>query len=550
MTAHVDPHCASGLALRGPVDWEALEMREGSRAWLDPGLEFVYVPDEMHGATLLCTSKVGVEQGAEVSVNIPMPSVVYLLLDQFADGGWAEELPAQGWEHLGQCGPAWTGSCRMMMLRSTLHLPSQVVLPRTATIRTAFACAVQPLVNVAHAPLRAQLARLETEQCKGVRGLEPAIASVRQRLPPYTQRPYTPEQDTPLIVLAGEARSSPFSSCPNTARSTHTDTKYLRAPDSGRPRSNSSSSQGSAGQLLHPPRGGPRGDVDATALGRKSMKVVLEGCLGRGVTEDEFDCVFSEMDSDGSGDVNLQEFAEWVAKKFQDPDRALTSPTHSRSGRMQHSPHLLSSQPPSIPPLCDSAPATPYSAAADASPCNMSCCVRALVPRMGSGDWVGGSVPLHSTPVPFSPTGESWQAGSSPASSASVESEGGPMSPAAASVRQQPAPASDKKQQQQQQQQRTTPAQFRNRPCPHNEWDSVRTKQGVALLRCRVCSCPWRTVLSNRNGPALWHRCSAFDRGECTLGPACPALHVHRSKKRPSVSAAAGAEQPPGVAAS
>eukprot|EP00756_Hemistasia_phaeocysticola_P005123 Hpha_TRINITY_DN13184_c1_g1::TRINITY_DN13184_c1_g1_i1::g.113311::m.113311 len=80
------------------------------------------------------------------------------------------------------------------------------------------------------------------------------------------------------------------------------------------------------------------------------------------------------------------------------------------------------------------------------------------------------------------------------------------------------------------------PEHFKVRPCEHNEWDSVRAKHGVALLRCRVCATPWRTVLSNRDGPALWHRCSAFDRKECNLGPSCPALHVHRRKQTPEAT--------------
>eukprot|EP01064_Diplonema_japonicum_P010948 TRINITY_DN181_c0_g1_i11.p3 TRINITY_DN181_c0_g1~~TRINITY_DN181_c0_g1_i11.p3 ORF type:complete len:263 (+),score=38.61 TRINITY_DN181_c0_g1_i11:1587-2375(+) len=64
------------------------------------------------------------------------------------------------------------------------------------------------------------------------------------------------------------------------------------------------------------------------------------------------------------------------------------------------------------------------------------------------------------------------------------------------------------------------------RPCLHNFWDSVRTKKGVALLRCRTCVSQWKIPASDIV------KCKRFlnDQG-CSLGVMCPHLHINARKK-------------------
>eukprot|EP01062_Namystynia_karyoxenos_P054580 TRINITY_DN45017_c0_g1_i1.p1 TRINITY_DN45017_c0_g1~~TRINITY_DN45017_c0_g1_i1.p1 ORF type:complete len:787 (+),score=48.08 TRINITY_DN45017_c0_g1_i1:86-2446(+) len=63
-------------------------------------------------------------------------------------------------------------------------------------------------------------------------------------------------------------------------------------------------------------------------------------------------------------------------------------------------------------------------------------------------------------------------------------------------------------------------------PCTHNSWDSLRAKPTYRVLRCRDCTQQWRC----EHDTLAARRCAAFDEGQCTLGSACPALHVHKRK--------------------
>eukprot|EP01059_Diplonema_ambulator_P003883 TRINITY_DN13577_c2_g1_i2.p1 TRINITY_DN13577_c2_g1~~TRINITY_DN13577_c2_g1_i2.p1 ORF type:complete len:165 (+),score=50.29 TRINITY_DN13577_c2_g1_i2:43-537(+) len=62
------------------------------------------------------------------------------------------------------------------------------------------------------------------------------------------------------------------------------------------------------------------------------------------------------------------------------------------------------------------------------------------------------------------------------------------------------------------------------RPCEHNDWDDVRTRNGYKVLRCRVCQGRWK--LPSQGVP----RCMAFLHERCSEGAACSLLHVRRKK--------------------
>eukprot|EP01064_Diplonema_japonicum_P000132 TRINITY_DN10081_c0_g1_i1.p1 TRINITY_DN10081_c0_g1~~TRINITY_DN10081_c0_g1_i1.p1 ORF type:complete len:266 (+),score=61.71 TRINITY_DN10081_c0_g1_i1:57-800(+) len=65
-----------------------------------------------------------------------------------------------------------------------------------------------------------------------------------------------------------------------------------------------------------------------------------------------------------------------------------------------------------------------------------------------------------------------------------------------------------------------------DRPCLHNLWDSVRTKKGVALLRCRTCVSQWKLSIFDVS------KCKKFYSDEgCPKGDSCRHLHVHARKK-------------------
>eukprot|EP01064_Diplonema_japonicum_P023238 TRINITY_DN3367_c1_g2_i1.p1 TRINITY_DN3367_c1_g2~~TRINITY_DN3367_c1_g2_i1.p1 ORF type:complete len:321 (+),score=41.00 TRINITY_DN3367_c1_g2_i1:38-964(+) len=64
-----------------------------------------------------------------------------------------------------------------------------------------------------------------------------------------------------------------------------------------------------------------------------------------------------------------------------------------------------------------------------------------------------------------------------------------------------------------------------DRPCLHNLWDNVRSKRGVALLRCRTCVSQWKIPVTE------FTRCMKFLSEEgCHLGTLCKNLHVHARK--------------------
>eukprot|EP01064_Diplonema_japonicum_P038767 TRINITY_DN9507_c0_g1_i2.p1 TRINITY_DN9507_c0_g1~~TRINITY_DN9507_c0_g1_i2.p1 ORF type:complete len:298 (+),score=77.14 TRINITY_DN9507_c0_g1_i2:54-947(+) len=64
------------------------------------------------------------------------------------------------------------------------------------------------------------------------------------------------------------------------------------------------------------------------------------------------------------------------------------------------------------------------------------------------------------------------------------------------------------------------------RPCLHNYWDSVRTKKGVALLRCRKCVSQWKIAA------AEIVKCKRFltEQG-CSHGDTCEHFHINAKKK-------------------
>eukprot|EP01065_Artemidia_motanka_P043286 TRINITY_DN5979_c0_g1_i7.p1 TRINITY_DN5979_c0_g1~~TRINITY_DN5979_c0_g1_i7.p1 ORF type:complete len:256 (+),score=38.95 TRINITY_DN5979_c0_g1_i7:62-829(+) len=65
--------------------------------------------------------------------------------------------------------------------------------------------------------------------------------------------------------------------------------------------------------------------------------------------------------------------------------------------------------------------------------------------------------------------------------------------------------------------------------CGHNDWDHVRTRGGVANMRCRTCET--RTTLLTTDD-LYRHRCGAFRSPTgCHDGSACHLLHVHKGKQ-------------------
>eukprot|EP01064_Diplonema_japonicum_P038766 TRINITY_DN9507_c0_g1_i1.p1 TRINITY_DN9507_c0_g1~~TRINITY_DN9507_c0_g1_i1.p1 ORF type:complete len:289 (+),score=65.86 TRINITY_DN9507_c0_g1_i1:68-934(+) len=65
-----------------------------------------------------------------------------------------------------------------------------------------------------------------------------------------------------------------------------------------------------------------------------------------------------------------------------------------------------------------------------------------------------------------------------------------------------------------------------DRPCLHNHWDSVRTKKGVALLRCRKCVLQWKITIAGIV------KCKKFltEQG-CSHGDTCEHFHINAKKK-------------------
>eukprot|EP01064_Diplonema_japonicum_P016444 TRINITY_DN24458_c0_g1_i1.p1 TRINITY_DN24458_c0_g1~~TRINITY_DN24458_c0_g1_i1.p1 ORF type:complete len:260 (+),score=39.34 TRINITY_DN24458_c0_g1_i1:76-780(+) len=63
------------------------------------------------------------------------------------------------------------------------------------------------------------------------------------------------------------------------------------------------------------------------------------------------------------------------------------------------------------------------------------------------------------------------------------------------------------------------------RPCSHNEWDSVRVKRKQILLRCRKCASQWKL----RAGEIT--RCVKFTSGMCRKGPSCTLFHIYSRKQ-------------------
>ena len=64
-----------------------------------------------------------------------------------------------------------------------------------------------------------------------------------------------------------------------------------------------------------------------------------------------------------------------------------------------------------------------------------------------------------------------------------------------------------------------------DRPCDHNNWDSVRVKRKQVLLRCRECVSQWKIKAGGVK------RCRAFLNGACDEGASCPLLHINCKKQ-------------------
>eukprot|EP01059_Diplonema_ambulator_P006691 TRINITY_DN1630_c0_g1_i1.p1 TRINITY_DN1630_c0_g1~~TRINITY_DN1630_c0_g1_i1.p1 ORF type:complete len:163 (+),score=29.99 TRINITY_DN1630_c0_g1_i1:133-621(+) len=62
------------------------------------------------------------------------------------------------------------------------------------------------------------------------------------------------------------------------------------------------------------------------------------------------------------------------------------------------------------------------------------------------------------------------------------------------------------------------------RPCEHNDWDDVRTRNGFKVLRCRVCQGRWKLLSRGVK------RCMAFLHDKCDDGASCGLMHVRRKK--------------------
>eukprot|EP01060_Flectonema_neradi_P014882 TRINITY_DN21567_c0_g1_i1.p1 TRINITY_DN21567_c0_g1~~TRINITY_DN21567_c0_g1_i1.p1 ORF type:complete len:284 (+),score=38.85 TRINITY_DN21567_c0_g1_i1:56-907(+) len=63
-----------------------------------------------------------------------------------------------------------------------------------------------------------------------------------------------------------------------------------------------------------------------------------------------------------------------------------------------------------------------------------------------------------------------------------------------------------------------------SRPCRHNNWDSVRIKNQIALLRCRICTSQWKIKV------AQIKRCNRFTEGDCSREN-CVFLHINMRKQ-------------------
>ncbi|KAJ9443409.1 hypothetical protein DIPPA_32392 [Diplonema papillatum] len=64
------------------------------------------------------------------------------------------------------------------------------------------------------------------------------------------------------------------------------------------------------------------------------------------------------------------------------------------------------------------------------------------------------------------------------------------------------------------------------KPCVHNDWDSVRVKRNHVLLRCRTCAAQWKVESKSII------RCAQFSSSStCQNGDECPETHVYARKQ-------------------
>eukprot|EP01060_Flectonema_neradi_P018494 TRINITY_DN2534_c0_g1_i1.p1 TRINITY_DN2534_c0_g1~~TRINITY_DN2534_c0_g1_i1.p1 ORF type:complete len:241 (+),score=32.59 TRINITY_DN2534_c0_g1_i1:52-774(+) len=68
-----------------------------------------------------------------------------------------------------------------------------------------------------------------------------------------------------------------------------------------------------------------------------------------------------------------------------------------------------------------------------------------------------------------------------------------------------------------------------DRPCSHNNWDSIRVKRKLCQLRCRICLGQWKLRAENVN------RCPVFVEPGCTDAN-CKLLHINKKKLRVAMS--------------
>ena len=78
-------------------------------------------------------------------------------------------------------------------------------------------------------------------------------------------------------------------------------------------------------------------------------------------------------------------------------------------------------------------------------------------------------------------------------------------------------------------------------PCPHNQWDNLRMRKGVMMLRCRCCGESWKVF---RPAP-----CNDFFKFQsCPLGDNCPRPHIYKTRhsglcKEPDIKIASTPEE-------
>ena len=128
--------------------YNIVEMKEGVKAWSDRTYVYTSVPQRMIGGWLFQGPVAAVPRYTVFTVEVTVPSHVYVLLQQdWRDGGFDTSLPADGWINQGY-GPVWmdTSSVNTMkVLKRSLPAHGRVTLPATTTSQTVFSIVVVPI---------------------------------------------------------------------------------------------------------------------------------------------------------------------------------------------------------------------------------------------------------------------------------------------------------------------------------------------------------------------------------------------------------------------